>query len=620
MDRLIQTHSSLLVGQGMATKPDSTTLRSPKHIIIGFCATVSCLLVAGMPATAVALEADHAASSQTRALKSILAEADAALPRVYVIPGVSQHNAFQKTEYEACQCAHAKFVNDGYFGDMDSFRPYVARTYGWHAGERMDKEIDAVFHKTSQQILTQAQSDCRDAIGLFERALEIDPDSSHARGGIAYAKARLTYHEAQRVSEPPNFQALKACAVALDAAVQNDKQNPVLRKYRGITRLILLSASPENTSRAYQAAIKDFTFCIQFFDEEPDVYAYRAFAQAMSLEAPWGSFWVSVTQRSQMQGKSELNWAREYLERHGYDACRKGMPLVLSTIEDLKEERARDDLPPWSEDLIHAMIRDLEWAHDALQSVAPPPLPRMSPTDIYYQIRDAVVLIRHEHGHATGFAISKRTILNASVWIVTNRHVVEDMKAHRWKVDTVDVELRNGHSVRGRVVGTHPTLDLAMIRISADDNPDVLWDNWGGFIKMIRPTVPQPDYITEPYQNPYRPPIVYHSSVIAVEGDSKIGDPVILVGHPGAMGGEVLKWTLTEGSISKIYDDSMVQIDVAANPGNSGGPIVDTRGQVVGVLVGGVFASADKDKVLDGLNLGVCGLALMKFIEDKDGS
>lgn len=59
------------------------------------------------------------------------------------------------------------------------------------------------------------------------------------------------------------------------------------------------------------------------------------------------------------------------------------------------------------------------------------------------------------------------------------------------------------------------------------------------------------------------------------------GDELLLVGSPFGLGG-----TVTTGVVSAIRP-SLIQTDAAANPGNSGGPAVDSAGRVVGVLVGG---------------------------------
>lgn len=61
----------------------------------------------------------------------------------------------------------------------------------------------------------------------------------------------------------------------------------------------------------------------------------------------------------------------------------------------------------------------------------------------------------------------------------------------------------------------------------------------------------------------------------------RVGDALLLVGSPFGLGG-----TVTSGVVSRVRPKE-IQTDAAANPGNSGGPAVDRKGRVVGVLVAG---------------------------------
>ena len=61
----------------------------------------------------------------------------------------------------------------------------------------------------------------------------------------------------------------------------------------------------------------------------------------------------------------------------------------------------------------------------------------------------------------------------------------------------------------------------------------------------------------------------------------RVGDSLLLVGSPFGLGGSV-----TSGVVSRVRP-KVIQTDAAANPGNSGGPAVDRKGRVVGVLVSG---------------------------------
>ena len=61
----------------------------------------------------------------------------------------------------------------------------------------------------------------------------------------------------------------------------------------------------------------------------------------------------------------------------------------------------------------------------------------------------------------------------------------------------------------------------------------------------------------------------------------RVGDALLLIGSPYGLGG-----TVTSGVVSRVQPKE-IQTDAAANPGNSGGPAVDRKGHVVGVLVAG---------------------------------
>ncbi|MEI4487468.1 Do family serine endopeptidase [Frigidibacter sp. MR17.14] len=137
-------------------------------------------------------------------------------------------------------------------------------------------------------------------------------------------------------------------------------------------------------------------------------------------------------------------------------------------------------------------------------------------------------------GVGSGFIVGKDGT------IVTNNHVVDG-------AETVKVKLSDGRSFDAKVIGTDPMTDVAVIKISADvDLPAVSF------------------------------------------GDSdtiRVGDAVLAVGSPFGLGG-----TVTSGIISAKsrdiqagpYDD-YIQTDAAINRGNSGGPLFNEAGQVIGV-------------------------------------
>ncbi|MFR0836345.1 MAG: Do family serine endopeptidase [Barnesiella sp.] len=136
-------------------------------------------------------------------------------------------------------------------------------------------------------------------------------------------------------------------------------------------------------------------------------------------------------------------------------------------------------------------------------------------------------------------------IISPDGYIVTNNHVVEG-------ADKLDITLNDNRVMNGRVIGTDPSTDLALVKIDAKDLPSV---RFGDSDKL------------------------------------KVGEWVLAVGNP--MG---LTSTVTAGIVSakarsissatnskQMGIESFIQTDAAINRGNSGGALVNTDGELVGI-------------------------------------
>ena len=156
----------------------------------------------------------------------------------------------------------------------------------------------------------------------------------------------------------------------------------------------------------------------------------------------------------------------------------------------------------------------------------------LSVADVTENALPSVAHIVTGTGSGTGF------IVNESGLVVTNKHVVDGSTQ-------ISVRMAAGSEYRGTVTQRHPTLDLAYISIDSS--------------RTFTP--------------------------IAV-GDSdevRVGAEVIAIGFPlgSALGSEP---TVSVGIISAKRDDRL-QTDASLNPGNSGGPLLNMFGQVIGVVV-----------------------------------
>lgn len=135
-------------------------------------------------------------------------------------------------------------------------------------------------------------------------------------------------------------------------------------------------------------------------------------------------------------------------------------------------------------------------------------------------------------------------IISKDGYIVTNNHVIDKSKE-------IEVTLNDNRTFKAKLVGADPNTDIALIKIEADNLPVIMFGN----------------------------------------SDSlKVGEWVLAVGNPFN-----LNSTVTAGIVSakarsidninntKINMGSFIQTDAAVNPGSSGGALVNTRGELVGI-------------------------------------
>ena len=181
-----------------------------------------------------------------------------------------------------------------------------------------------------------------------------------------------------------------------------------------------------------------------------------------------------------------------------------------------------------------------------LPKLAVPPIggKKMSPADIYQKAIRSVVLIKTDRGSGSGVCVGANDI------IVTNNHVVRDAESAEIFTFTVkDKEPVKMSAVPGQVIYRSATNDIAILRLE----------------KSVDHLVPLAVAATSP----------------------AAGVKVFAIGSPG-LGKEILEQTISEGIVSakvrKIDETYYLQHSAPVNPGNSGGPLLDEKCSVVGIV------------------------------------
>ena len=195
----------------------------------------------------------------------------------------------------------------------------------------------------------------------------------------------------------------------------------------------------------------------------------------------------------------------------------------------------------------------------------------LSLQEIYTRNIDSVVSIscNYPGGSSTGTGV----ILSHNGYIVTNSHVVEN-------ASVITVLLTDDRSFSASLVGSDPVSDLAVLHIQATD------------LKS------------------------------AEFGDSaalQVGDSVAAIGDP--LGSE-LRGTMTNGIVSAINRDmnldgrtlTLIQTNAALNSGNSGGPLINCYGQVIGINTMKIGTFVDKAGV-EGLGFAIPSATVKDIVE-----
>ncbi len=160
----------------------------------------------------------------------------------------------------------------------------------------------------------------------------------------------------------------------------------------------------------------------------------------------------------------------------------------------------------------------------------------MNPFDFFFGFGDRTPQPREQVGFGSGVIISK------DGYIITNNHVVEN-------ATEVSVSLNDNREFTAKVVGSDKLSDIALLKIDGNDFPYLTFGNSDAL---------------------------------------QVGEWVLAVGNPFNLTSTVTAGIVSAKNRGNVMGEglgiqSFIQIDAAVNPGNSGGALVNTRGELVGI-------------------------------------
>lgn len=181
----------------------------------------------------------------------------------------------------------------------------------------------------------------------------------------------------------------------------------------------------------------------------------------------------------------------------------------------------------------------------------------------------ASIITKTRSGTATGTGV----IYSENGYIVTNYHVIEGGESYT-------VQLTDDRVLSATLVGDDPTSDLAVLQVNAADLTSAVFGN---------------------------------SDVL------QVGDAVVAIGDP--LGVEY-RGTMTDGIVSAINRNvsldgrtmNLIQTNAALNSGNSGGPLINSLGQVIGINTVKIGAFADKAGV-EGLGFAIPSTVVKDIVD-----
>jgi len=215
-----------------------------------------------------------------------------------------------------------------------------------------------------------------------------------------------------------------------------------------------------------------------------------------------------------------------------------GLAATLEPVQQAAAQNAPDSFADLAEQVSDSVVNiTTRTAVAAEGGPDMPQVPEGSPFEDFF--RDFMERNGPEQRRRRGSALGSGFVISDDGYIVTNNHVIE-------QADEIVVEFFSGEEREAEVIGTDPNTDIALLKVEADVPLD--------FVEF---------------------------------GDSdamRVGDWVMAMGNPLGQGFSVSAGIVSASgrALSGSYDD-YIQTDAAINRGNSGGPLFNMDGEVIGV-------------------------------------
>jgi len=189
----------------------------------------------------------------------------------------------------------------------------------------------------------------------------------------------------------------------------------------------------------------------------------------------------------------------------------------------------------------------------------------LTPSEIYTQNVQAVVAVNAVIAKSGGYgeSLGSGFVISADGYVATNYHVIEG-------ASQVTVTTHKGDSLEAKIVGKDTTNDIALLKVEGENLPYAALGSSDALV---------------------------------------VGDMVVAIGNPL---GELTS-TLTVGYVSakdRIVDTdgsviNMLQTDAAINSGNSGGPLFNTKGEVIGIITAKYSGNTGSGTTIEGLGFAI---------------